>query len=60
MDHEYRIRGRIIMIFENVPMGVCEGCRESVLKGDVARKIEDLALKRQTLRNVTFVPVVQY
>ena len=57
-DHEYRIRGRIVMIFENVPVGVCEGCGEKVLHGETARRIEDIALKRVPAGKATYVPVV--
>lgn len=60
MDHEYRIRGRIMMIFENVPVGVCLSCEEKVLDGGVARKIEDLALKKIPVDKASFVPVVPF
>lgn len=57
LDHEFRIRGRIIMIFENVPVGVCAGCGEKVLRGNIARRIEDLALKKVPMGKATSVPV---
>jgi len=55
---EYRMNGTLIMVFNDVPTGVCPKCGEEFLKGDIAEKMEAMALKKEGLEHVTFVPHV--
>jgi len=56
---EIRWKGRLL-IFEDVPMGVCSQCGEKVLKPDVAKRL-DRALQQEIEPAKTIqVPVYQY
>jgi len=46
---EYRMKGALIIVFENVPTGVCPGCGEEFVKGEIAEKMEAMALKEEGL-----------
>ncbi|MBU2611936.1 MAG: YgiT-type zinc finger protein [Chloroflexi bacterium] len=59
MPREVRWKGKLL-IFENVPMGVCIQCSEKFLRPEVAKKI-DAALHSARRPNRTLqVPVYQY
>ncbi|TSA11178.1 MAG: YgiT-type zinc finger protein [Deltaproteobacteria bacterium] len=59
MPREIRWKGQLL-VFENVPMGVCTQCGEKVLKPGVAKAIDQL-LKGQKKPNKTIqVPVYEY
>lgn len=56
---EVRWKGELL-IFEDVPMGVCAQCGERVLKPGVAKAIDrTLAAGREPVRTMT-VPVYRY
>jgi len=60
MPREMRWKGKLL-IFEDVPMGVCAQCGEKYLRPDVAQKI-DAALQSTTKHpsRTLKVPVYQY
>jgi YgiT-type zinc finger domain-containing protein len=59
LPRELRWQGQLL-IFENVPMGVCIQCRERFLKPEVAKAI-DLILREQKQPTRTMqVPVYLY
>ncbi|MEW6328439.1 MAG: type II toxin-antitoxin system MqsA family antitoxin [Thermodesulfobacteriota bacterium] len=59
MPREIRWKGQLL-VFENVPIGVCMQCGEKVLKPEVAKAIDQL-LKGQKKPNKTIqVPVYEY
>jgi len=55
---ECRMRGALIMVFEEVPTGVCPECGEEFLQGEIAERMEAMAMKKEGLEHVTFVPHV--
>lgn len=49
-----------LLIFENVPTGVCTQCGEKFLRPDVAKKIDAALQSMQQPSRVVSVPVYQY
>jgi len=59
LPREVRWKGELL-VFEDVPMGVCSQCSERFLRPEVAKKI-DVALKSTKRPSRTLqVPVYQY
>ena len=57
---EYRIGDRIVMVFDAVPTGVCTSCGGKSFLQSVLARMESMALKREALKGVHFVPVVVF
>ena len=56
MPRELRWKGQLL-VFENVPMGVCKQCGEKVLKPDVAKVIDQVLGKQEQPTRTIQVPV---
>jgi len=59
MPREVHWQGKL-MIFEDVPMGVCNQCGEKFLSPDVAKKIDDALQSTQVPIRTLSVPVYHY
>ena len=59
MPREIRWEGRLL-IFENVPMGVCNQCGEKVLKPGVAKTIDKVLKGQRKPTKTVQVPVYEY
>ena len=59
MPRELRWKGQLL-VFENVPMGVCKQCGEKVLKPDVAKVIDQVLGKQEQPTRTIQVPVYEY
>ncbi|GAF76974.1 unnamed protein product [marine sediment metagenome] len=58
-EREYRWKGKMV-IFQNVPMGVCLQCGEKYLKARVVRKMESAVLSGEKPDKTMRVPVYSY
>ena len=56
---EIRWKGNLL-IFENVPVGVCKQCGEKVIKPEVAKAIDQLLQDEKKPAKIIQVPVYQY
>ncbi|MBU1487761.1 type II toxin-antitoxin system MqsA family antitoxin [bacterium] len=56
MPREFRWRGQLL-IFENVPMGVCTQCGEKVLTPEVAKTIDRVVQEQEKPIRTIQVPV---
>lgn len=59
MQRELRWKGELL-IFEDVPMGVCVQCGEKVLKPEVAKLIDRILMEQRKPLKTMQVPVYQY
>ena len=59
MPREMRWEGKLL-IFEDVPTGVCARCGEKYLRPDVAKKIDAALQSTQHPSRTVSVPVYQY
>jgi YgiT-type zinc finger domain-containing protein len=59
LPREIRWKGKLL-VFENVPMGVCAQCGEKFLRPEVAKKIDVALESAQRPSRVLQVPVYQY
>jgi YgiT-type zinc finger domain-containing protein len=59
LPREIRWKGTLL-IFENVPMGVCAQCGEKFLRPEVAKKIDVALESAQRPSRVLQVPEYQY
>jgi YgiT-type zinc finger domain-containing protein len=59
LSREVRWQGNLV-VFEDVPMGVCTQCGEKVLLPAVAKKIDLTLQERKRPRRTLRVPVYQY
>ena len=56
---EMRWEGKLL-IFEDVPMGICTQCGERYLRPDVAKKIDAALQSKKRPNRAMSVPVYQY
>ncbi len=56
---EIRWKGQLL-VFEDVPMGVCTQCGEKVLKPDVAKRLDQVLQQGQKPAKTIQVPVYEY
>jgi YgiT-type zinc finger domain-containing protein len=59
MPREIRWKGELV-VFENVPTGVCAQCGEKFLRPEVAKKIDEAILAPKSPSRILEVPVYQY
>lgn len=59
MPREIRWKGELL-VFENVPMGVCAQCGEKFLRPEVAKTIDAALESAKRPSRVLQVPVFQY
>jgi YgiT-type zinc finger domain-containing protein len=59
LPREIRWKGKLL-VFENVPMGVCAQCGEKFLRPEVAKKIDVALESAQRPSRVLQVPEYQY
>jgi YgiT-type zinc finger domain-containing protein len=59
MPREMRWKGKLL-IFEDVPMGICAQCGEKYLRPDVAKKIDAALQSTKHPSRMLRVPVYQY
>jgi YgiT-type zinc finger domain-containing protein len=59
LPREIRWKGELL-VFEDVPMGVCIQCGEKFLHPEVAKKIDDAILSPKRPSRVLQVPVYQF
>jgi len=59
LPREIRWKGKLL-VFENVPMGVCSQCGEKFLRPEVAKKIDTALESAKRPSRVLQVPVYQY
>jgi YgiT-type zinc finger domain-containing protein len=52
--------GDDLMIFENVPAGVCENCGEQYFKGEIYDKITRMAEEKTNVKREIKVPVKEF
>jgi YgiT-type zinc finger domain-containing protein len=56
VELDYRYRGKLF-IFQNVPVGVCQQCREKYLTAKVAKEIEHRIKTKEKWDKTISVPV---
>lgn len=56
---DYRYQGKLY-IFRNVPVGVCQQCREKYLTAEVAKKIEHSIQTKEKWEKTIPVPVTEF
>ena len=59
MPREIRWKGELL-VFEDVPMGVCAQCGEKFLRPEVAKKIDEALRSAKRPGRTLQVPVYQY
>jgi YgiT-type zinc finger domain-containing protein len=59
LPREIRWKGKLL-VFENVPMGVCAQCGEKFLRPEVAKTIDVALTSAKRPSRVLQVPVYQY
>ncbi len=59
VPREIRWKGELL-VFENVPMGVCVQCGERFIRPEVAKKIDAALQSKKQPSRVLQVPVYQY
>lgn len=59
MPREIRWKGELL-VFEDVPMGVCAQCGEKFLRPEVAKKIDEALKSAKRPSRTLQVPVYQY
>ena len=59
LPREIRWKGELL-VFENVPMGVCAQCGEKFLRPEVARTIDEALESAKRPSRVLQVPVYQF
>lgn len=59
LPREVRWKGELL-VFEDVPMGVCTQCGEKFLRPEVAKKIDEARKSAKRPKRTLQVPVYQY
>lgn len=59
LPREVRWEGQLL-VFENVPMGVCSQCGEKFLKPAVTKVIDNILREQKAPTKIIEVPVYQY
>jgi YgiT-type zinc finger domain-containing protein len=59
LPREIRWKGELL-VFEDVPMGVCNQCGEKFLRPEVAKKIDEALTSAKRPSRTLKVPVYQY
>ena len=53
-------RGDLLLIIENVPVGICDRCGERYYSATVLEKLDRLATRRSKIKRTLRVPVASF
>ncbi len=59
IEHEYRWQGELV-VFEQVPAGVCQQCGEVYFTVDTVKALEQTVLSKAKPKRTIQVPVFEY
>ena len=54
---DYRWGEELVVVIENVPVGVCQACGEQYFKAEVVREMEKLARSEEKPKHMLHIPL---